>query len=60
MGRWQWGSRDLGFGWCESNRGERRRRPSIIGMYCHLAEWRLISWRIVLFPTTICSSINRR
>ncbi|CAA7411090.1 unnamed protein product [Spirodela intermedia] len=23
-------------------------------------RWRLVSWRIVLFPTTACSSINRR
>ncbi|CAA6667550.1 unnamed protein product [Spirodela intermedia] len=25
-----------------------------------LRRWRLVSWRIVLFPTTACSSINRR
>ncbi|CAA6663337.1 unnamed protein product [Spirodela intermedia] len=25
-----------------------------------LRRWRLISWRIVLFPTTACSSINQR
>ncbi|CAA6672277.1 unnamed protein product [Spirodela intermedia] len=23
-------------------------------------RWRLVSWQIVLFPTTACSSINRR
>ncbi|CAA7388862.1 unnamed protein product [Spirodela intermedia] len=23
-------------------------------------RWRLVSWQIVLFPSTACSSINRR
>ncbi|CAA6674233.1 unnamed protein product [Spirodela intermedia] len=28
--------------------------------WMEVGRWRLVSWRIVLFPTTACSSINRR
>ncbi|CAA6674897.1 unnamed protein product [Spirodela intermedia] len=54
----------------ESNRQLKRKRSFILRsaqqeealhrIWYALRRWRLVSRRIVLFPTTACSSINRR
>ncbi|CAA6654027.1 unnamed protein product [Spirodela intermedia] len=38
----------------------RAAREALHRIWYALRRWRLVSRRIVLFPTTACSSINRR
>ncbi|CAA6674385.1 unnamed protein product [Spirodela intermedia] len=42
------------------SRSSREQEEALHRIWYALRRWRLVSRRIVLFPTTACSSINRR
>ncbi|CAA6674590.1 unnamed protein product [Spirodela intermedia] len=46
--------------WCDVKSATLNQEEALHRIWYALRRWRLVSRRIVLFPTTACSSINRR